>query len=125
MILIEITDKKTGKRYYRKYNSLESHEDCKMTLDCVVLLSWAAKNRSREASITIIAEETGIPRMTLHWILEDSFDRKENSILARAARSNNYDFMVYRSWNRTNKYKRRKKIIDAVHINDPFRAKDY
>jgi predicted transposase YbfD/YdcC len=113
-----------GKKFFRKYNPLVPREECKMMRDCVVLL-WASRNRSKEASITMISEETGIPRMTLHWILEDVFDRKENSILARAARSNNYDFMVYRTWNTTNKYKRRKKIIDAVKVNDPFRGKDY
>jgi len=118
-------DKKSGKRFYRKYNPLRSHEECKMMRDCVVLLSWASKNRSKEASITIIAEETGIPRMTLHWILQDVFERKENAILSRAARSNKYDFMVYRSWNTTNKYKRRKKIIDAIRINDSGREIDY
>ena len=101
------------------------HEECKMMRDCVVLLAWASRNRSKEASITLIADETEIPRMTLHWILEDVFDRKENSILARAARSNNYDFLVYKSWNKENKYKRRKKIIDAVKVTDPFRGKDY
>ena len=67
------------KHYYKKYNPLEKQEDCKMMSDCIVLLEWASKNRNREASITIIAEETGIPRMTLHWILEDVFDHTYNT----------------------------------------------
>lgn len=113
------------KHYYRKYNPLEKQEDCKMMSDCIVLLEWASRNREREASITIIAEETGIPRMTLHWILEDVFDRKERAILSRAARTYNFDFKVFNTWNTTEKYKRKKRIIDAVRYSDPFREKDY
>jgi predicted transposase YbfD/YdcC len=112
-------------KYYRHYNPLERQGESKMMGDCIVLLAWAAEHRNMEASITIIAEETGIPRMTLHWILEDVFDRHERSILSRTARSYNYDFMIYKSWNTTEKYKRKKKIIDAVKCFDVFREKDY
>ena len=112
-------------KYYRRYNPLERQEECKMCGDCIVLLAWAAEHRNMEASITIISEATGIPRMTLHWILEDVFDRHERSILSRTARSYNYDFMIYKSWNTSEKYKRKKKIIDAVKINDQYREKDY
>jgi hypothetical protein len=112
-------------KFYRRYNPLERQDECKMMGDCIVLLNWAALNREREVSITIISDETGIPRMTLHWILEDFFDRKERSIISRAARSYNYDFIIFKSWNTTNKYKRKKRIIDAVRYSDPFREKDY
>lgn len=88
--------------------------------DSIVLLAWACKNPAREASISIISEETGIPRMTLHWILIDTADRHGNSILARAALHFGYEYHIYSTWNTTNAHKRKKKIIDAVKISEKY-----
>jgi hypothetical protein len=85
-----------------------------MVLHSIALLTWAAEHRNEEASITIISKETGIPRMSLAWILKDYIDRKESSTIARVARSTGFDFLIYRTWNTEDKYKRKKKIIDAV-----------
>jgi hypothetical protein len=63
--------------------------------------------------------------MSLAWILKDYVTRKESSTIARVARSTGYDFLIYKSWNKTDKYKRKKKIIDAVKISDPGYEKDY
>ena len=123
-----VDEKKRTKRYYRPYNPLKKHdpeEKKRMVGHCVVLLVWACNNRNREASISVIAKETLIPRMSLHWILKDYVDRGSDSVISRVARSNNFDFMIYKSWNKENKYRRRKKIIDAVKITDPFYQKDY
>lgn len=120
--------KKKVKRYYRPYNPLKKgdpEEKKRMVSHCVVLLVWACSNRNKEASISVISRETNIPRMSLHWILKDYVSRGADSTISRVARSNNYDFMIYKSWNKENKYRRRKKIIDAVKVNDPFREKDY
>lgn len=102
----------------RPFNPKYSKGKCKMWDDSTVLLAWACKNHAREASISIISEETGIPRMTLHWILTDAADRKGNSILARAAAHFGYEYHIYVTWNRENAHKRKKKIIDAVKMNE-------
>jgi hypothetical protein len=117
--------KKGGKRFYRPYKPLQSQERQRILDHCIVLLGWATRNGSREVSISIISRETNIPRMSLHWILKDYTVRKERSVISKAARSFNYDFVIYKTWNTTNKYKRKKRIIDAVKVNDPFRGKDY
>lgn len=106
--------------WHRPFNPKYSKGKCKMWDDSTVLLSWACNNRAREASISIIAEETGIPRMTLHWILIDAVDRKGNSILARAAAHFGYEYHIYTTWNRENAHKRKKKIIDAVKMSEKY-----
>jgi hypothetical protein len=119
--------KKGGCKDYRPYSPLAKSEKFKMVNHCQVLLGWASKHRNSETSITEISNATGIPRMCVHWILKDYKERRVDSTLARVARSFGYDFMVYRNWNieAKDKYKRRKKIIDAVKICDPTLEKDY
>ena len=106
--------------FKRPFNPKYSKGRTKMWYDCIVLLSWASRNRDKEVSISILSEETGIPRMTLHWILKDSADRKEGSILSRAARHYGFDYIIYSTWNTRDAHKRRKKIIDAVKINERY-----
>jgi hypothetical protein len=55
----------------------------------------------------------------------DYMERGCDSILAKSARYEGFMFFVYDSWNKDNKYKRRKKMIDAVKIFEPFADKDY
>lgn len=107
---------KCNDKFHRPFNPKYSKGKCKMWDDSLVLLSWACNNRAREASISIISDETGIPRMTLHWILIDSVDRKGNSILARAANHFGYDYCIYSTWNTRDAHKRKKKIIDAIKV---------
>ena len=117
------------KPYTPNHFSRRNEDDCDwhpMVMHAIVLLRWASEHRSQEASITIISKETGIPRMSLAWILKDYVTRRESSTIARVARSTGYDFLIYKAWNKDDKYKRKKKIIDAVKINDPaFSEKDY
>lgn len=119
--------KKGGCKDFRPYTPLSKSERYKMVNHCQVLLSWASKHHSNETSITVISNETGIPRMSVQWILKDYKERKADSTLSRTARSYGFDFIIYKNWNDElkDKYKRRKKIIDAVKIVDPWREKDY
>lgn len=99
-------------------------EEWPMVQHAIVLLKWASENRENAASITIIARETNIPRMSLAWLLKDYRVRGCDSIVSRVARSFSYDFIIYKTWNTRDKYKRKKKIIDAVKISDPDFEKD-
>jgi hypothetical protein len=104
--------------FRRPFNPKYSRGKTKMWDDCVVLLTWASRNRNAEVSISILSEATGIPRMTLHWIITDVTKRKGNSILARAAQHYGYEYVIYSTWNTRDAHKRKKKIIDAVKISE-------
>lgn len=106
--------------FRRPWNPKYGTRRVKMWSDCLVLLCWASRNRNMEASITVISEATNIPRMTLHWILTDWADRGDNSLLARAAAHWGFQVYIYPTWNTRDAHKRRKKIIDAVKICEPY-----
>lgn len=109
---------KNENSFRRPFNPKYSKGKTKMWYDCIILLYWASRNVNKEVSISILSDETGIPRMTLHWILTDVEERGGNSILSRAAAHCGFDYIIYESWNTTNAHKRRKKIIDAVKLNE-------
>lgn len=102
--------------FKRPFHPKYARGKTKMWDDCLILLLWASKSHNEEVSISILSEKTGIPRMTLHWILTDWADRKGHSILSRAAQHYGFDFIIYSTWNTRDAHKRRKKIIDAVKI---------
>ncbi|MFA7142938.1 MAG: hypothetical protein WC175_03035 [Candidatus Dojkabacteria bacterium] len=109
-----------GFKNFVPYNKLSNKQRVIMKHHCIVLLSWASKHRNNEVSITILSNETGIPRMSISWILKDYRVRKQDSVLYKIAQTHNYNFIVYKNWNTSNKYKRRKLIIDAVKNSEPF-----
>lgn len=119
----------TPKKYCYWYSPLKKRRGdgyTPMFNHCVILLNWAATTRNGlSASLTSIEEETGIPRKSVQWIIDDFFIRGQGSTISRVARSYNYDFKIYSSWNKSDKHKRRKKIIDAVKITDPDWERDY
>lgn len=105
----------------------------KMKDDCLILLEWACKNGDRLVSLSVIAEETGIPFETLRLILNNATDpdktkistaicdeRKRPYILLSAV-AEHYGFMyhIYKDWNKENRWKHRKKIIDATKWSEP------
>lgn len=104
--------------FKRPFNPKYARGKTKIWDDCVVLLTWASKNRNADVSISILSEATGIPRMTLHWIITDVSNRKGNSILSRAAQHYGYEYIIYPTWNTRDAHKRKKKIIDAVKISE-------
>jgi hypothetical protein len=81
---------------------------------CSALLDWAEKNPNMKTSITDISNATGIPRMTLHWILSDDEIRPETSVLNRVANSEGYEYSIDTTWNKIHKYDRKKHIIHAA-----------
>jgi hypothetical protein len=110
--------------HFTPYQPLSTKRRVFMTQHCVVLLPWAAKNGQREVSLTIIANETNIPRMSIRWILENYFECGPESVISRAARSCGYDFKIYRTWNKDDKFKRKKKIIESIKRSEQM-EKDY
>ena len=108
--------KKGGCKDFRPYSPMDTSGRKKMFNHCIILLKWATENRNAETSITIISEETGIPRMSVQWILKDYKERKQDSTLGRAARSQGYDVLVYKNWNNEEKDKY-KMSINHIYIN--------
>jgi hypothetical protein len=87
-----------------------------MEENCLNLLKWASENPSKKANLTTISNDTGIPRMSLRWILVDAKVRERESKLYRTARIYNYKYRIDSAWNMENKYKRTKHIIRAKKV---------
>ena len=74
------------------------------------ILEWADR-RDRPTSLREISKETGVPVMSVHYILSDYENKGDDSILSKYAKMLNYDIEINKEWNQTEKYKRRKMII--------------
>jgi len=100
------TPPKAGQRYFGDGKKFRHH--------CEVILQWAEKHKNESnSSITTISKDTGIPRMSVYWLIEDAKTRKQNSLLYKMARQHNYQVSINKRWNTIDKYKRRKNIISA------------
>ena len=81
---------------------------------CLKILNWAIKNDNKPTSITKISEATGVPRMSVHWIITDAMIRKNGSTLHKVAVKHKIKYETYSNWNKQNKYKRVKIILKAT-----------
>ena len=86
--------------------------------DCIVLLEWACKNGDRCVSLSIIEAETGIPDDTIRMILNQAVEFGVHSRLYSVATCFGFLYHIDRAWNKENRYKPRKIIIDAVRWTD-------
>lgn len=90
-----------------------------MVNDCIVLLEWAVKNGKREVSLNLICDETGIAYETLRTIIIEAMECKEASGLYGIAKEYGYEFYIFPEWNKSDRWKHRKKLIDAVKWSEP------
>lgn len=123
------TTKVTLNTQGRKINHLLHHYDkpfknysgCDMTSDCLVLLEWASNNRGRPVSLAVLEEETGIPDDTVRFILHQAQQNRDRSLLFGVAVCYGFHYRIYPEWNRENRWKHRKPIIDATrYSNSPY-----
>lgn len=62
---------------------------------CIVLLSYMEKHRWEKHTIRGLADLLGIPKSSLHDILQDAFEDKPHSLLFRVGMAYGFDFKVY------------------------------
>lgn len=113
-------------RQGRKINSLlnqydkpfKNYSGCDMVNDCLVLLEWAEHNRGREVSLAVLEEETGIPDDTVRFIIHQAQKNRDRSLLFGVAVCYGFHYRIYPEWNRENRWKHRKPIIDATRYAD-------
>lgn len=63
-----------------------------------VLLYHMSRNRMRKTTIKELSEETGIPRTSLNWLLNDSLNRGDMSILRKTATDCGFDYVIFKDW---------------------------
>lgn len=85
----------------------------KMRGHCLDILEWATRNPNKPTSLTNISRDTGVPRVSVKWVLHDAACRRQNSTLARVAREHGYYYSIDGEWRKSNKSKRLKPIIKA------------
>ncbi|MFA7143436.1 MAG: hypothetical protein WC175_05635 [Candidatus Dojkabacteria bacterium] len=97
--------------------------DCKVYGDgkkaqasCLEILKFSNRVGDKEMSISTIAAGTGVPRMTVDFLLKDYEIRRERSTLHRMAQAHGYELKIHEDWNKANKYKRKKNIISVNKV---------
>jgi hypothetical protein len=63
-----------------------------------VLLYFLSKHRLMRTTINELSEMTGIPRVSLSWLLADAKDRGQYSILSRVSSDTGFDYYIYKDW---------------------------
>lgn len=70
----------------------------KMVDHATVLLYYMSRNRMRKTTLKELSDETGIPRTSLNWLLNDSLNRGDMSILRKTATDCGFDYIVFKHW---------------------------
>ena len=83
----------------------------KMYENCEKIYNWALNCNPNPTSITKISDASGVPRMSVAWLLENHKNKGDKSVMAIVALRMNVNYRVDARWNRENKFRRTKDII--------------
>lgn len=87
------------------------------------LLYHVSKHRMERTTLVALSEETGIPRSSLEWLLDDAETRKGQSIIGMVASDCGFAYKVFRGW-RGGKGRAgvKRHIIDVEHLSEYNRS---
>jgi transcriptional regulator with XRE-family HTH domain len=76
----------------------------------------------RKTTLKELSEETGIPRTSLNWLLNDSNNRRDMSILRKTAADCGFDYVLFKGWTGKAGHDEPRLILDVERLSFYDRA---
>lgn len=79
-----------------------------------VLLNCISNNPQEKTNLTDLANRTGLPRISVAWLIKDACVRENKSIIAQVAKKHSFNVDINEKWNNR---KHAKPIIRAKKVS--------